>query len=199
MLEVMPYFSSPEHIDGIVDLESMRRYSAHFKGRQRDKVSLDEINFLHDLTRGSIMLPPAKDHHTIFLTGYHRDSTSWGRETYVVESPLIISDIVDLDDVAVFEVGVHTPGHHDLVLVYCRCSSFHDVKEHGSDQLPLLCHYVVSHADLGDLPELGIEAAQKVDETLVVGDCLLLYALQLQLVRALRFLKKDLIVVVEEV
>ena len=112
---------------------------------------------------------------------------------------MIISDIVDLDDVAVFEVGVHTPGHHDLVLVYCRCSSFHDVKEHGSYQLPLLCDYVVSHADLGDLPELAIEAAQKVDETLVVGNCLLFNALQLQLVRALRFMQKDLVVVVEEV
>ena len=112
---------------------------------------------------------------------------------------MIISEVVDLDDVAVFEVGVHTPGHHDLVLVDGRGSSFHDVKEHGSNQLPLLCHYVVSHTDLSDLSELGIEAAQKVDETLVVGDCLLLYALQLQLVRALRFLKKYLIVVVEEV
>ena len=112
---------------------------------------------------------------------------------------MIISDVVDLDDVAIFEVGVHTPSHYDLVLVYCRGSSFHDVKEHGSNQLPLLCHYVVSHTDLCDLPELGIETTQKVDETLVVGDCLLLYALQLQLVRALRFLKKDLIVVVEEV
>ena len=68
MLEFMPYFSSPEHIDGIVDLESMRRYSANFKRRQRDEVSLDEVNFLHDLTRGSIMLPPSKDHHSIFLT-----------------------------------------------------------------------------------------------------------------------------------
>ena len=112
---------------------------------------------------------------------------------------MIISDVVDLDDVAVFEVGVHTPGNHDLVLVDGRGSSFHDVKEHGSNQLPLLCHYVVSHTDLSDLSELGIEAAQKVDETLVVGDCLLFYALQLQLVWALRFLKKYLIVVVEEV
>ena len=112
---------------------------------------------------------------------------------------MILSDIVNLDDVAVFEVGVHTPGHHDLVLVDGRCSTFHDVKEHGSDQLPLLCHYVVSHTDLCDLPDLGVEAAQKVDEALVVGDCLLFYALQLQLVRALRFLKKDFVVIVEEV
>ena len=101
---------------------------------------------------------------------------------------MIISDVVDLDDIAVFEVGVHTPGHHDLVLVYSRGSSFHDVKEHRSDQLPFLRHYVVSHRDLGDFPELGIEAAQEVDEALVIGNCLLLYALKLQLVRALRFL-----------
>ena len=82
-----------------------------------------------------------------------------------------------MDDVAVFEVGVHTTCHHDLVLVDGRGSSFHDVEEHGSDQLPLLCHNVVSHTDLCDLPDLGVEAAQKVDEALVVGDYLLLYAL----------------------
>ena len=77
MLEVMPYFSSPKHIDGIVDLESMRRDSADLEGRQRDEIPLDKVNFLHDLTRGSILLPPSKDHHSIFLTGYHRDSNSW--------------------------------------------------------------------------------------------------------------------------
>lgn len=145
------------------------------------------------------MLPPAKDHYTIFLAGHHRDGTSWGAETYIVEPPLILSDIVDLDNVAVFEARVDTPRNHDLILINGRGRTLHDVKEHGSDQLPLLCHYVVSHTDLCDLSNQGIEAAQKVDETLIICDCLLLDALKLQLMWTLRLLKKDLVVVVEEI
>ena len=112
---------------------------------------------------------------------------------------MILSHVIELDDVAVLDVGVDSAGNHYLVFIDGASRAFHDIKEHGRDQLPLLCHYVVSDADFGDLAEGGVEATKEVDKALIIGDSLLLDVVELQLARAGRLLQEDLVGAVEEV
>ena len=116
-----------------------------------------------------------------------------------MKSPLIFTDIIDLDDLTVLQTGVNATSNHNLVLVNGTRSRIHNVEEHRGDQLPFLGHDVVSHTRLGDLSYGSVKTTYQIDEPLIVCDGLFVHVLHLKLVRDLMLLEKDFIIVIVKI
>lgn len=116
-----------------------------------------------------------------------------------MEAPLILPDIVHLDDVTILDLRVDATGHHNLVFVDGTGCAFHDVEKHRGNKLPFLCYYVVSHTNFGDFSGLVVEATHEIDEPFIISNSLFFDELDLKLVRALRFLQENLVIIIIEI
>jgi hypothetical protein len=83
-------------------------------------------------------------------------------------------------------ISINSASYDHLVFIKRASSALHNIKEHWVDHLPLFCHYVVSYAYFGYLSHRDIITSEEIDETLVIGDGLLLDVLKLELMGATR-------------
>jgi hypothetical protein len=96
-------------------------------------------------------------------------------------------------------ISINSASNDHLVLIKRASSALHNIKEHWVDHLPLFGNYVVPYAYFGYLSHRDIITTEEIDETLVIGDGLLLDMLQLELMRATWLLKKYIIAAIIEV